>query len=283
MRMVKIRFQTFYTLYIVCFRMTYENNEGELSLESSFETKAFGRVKGGCFLSNQKLLFNMKEEKKLTVCKFDGSEHKSIDLPFEPGCIALYDTRHVIVSKHFGDIIRIVDVEKMELNDKVINLKTNNERIEYVTSLKENIWVCLSDCSIVEMNWEGKKKRTISAKDLYPLELCLSHDGTSFFTSDKNDNIYSITTNDEETVTIEASYTIKHLEEPRGVVADNRGYLYVVGNESRNVIRISRDGKQHNVVLRGINYMTGLSFDSDRRLLLVIIDNGHWVHLYKTQ
>ena len=222
-------------------------NNGKLGLMSSFETPILGEsisIRSCCFFLIRGCFYPILRNLFYIFVTSIGSDHQSINLPFNPDCIAQYDSSNVIVSEQYGNSIKFVDMSKMKLAHKILLTRVNLRGGSYcMSALKGNIWVGLNDCSILVLNKEGKKSNT----SFTPWEISLTEDGYICCLSRDDEKVRTLSTEGTATVI----YSGKDLRTPWGITADNGRHVFVSGFCSNNVHRISRDGKRHKAVLDG--------------------------------
>ncbi|CAC5399503.1 unnamed protein product [Mytilus coruscus] len=60
-------------------------------------------IGGGCFISGDRLLIGHYGDTKLSICNLDGSNCRTLNLDYKPGCIIPYDNDHALVSAGHED------------------------------------------------------------------------------------------------------------------------------------------------------------------------------------
>ncbi|XP_063420918.1 uncharacterized protein LOC134706140 [Mytilus trossulus] len=248
-----------------------------LSLTHSFKTTKLGdvvRIYRGCFIPDNRLLLSQLKERKLIVCKLDGSILKIITLDYEPQCITLYDNNHAVVSLGRGGI-QIIDLTTLKPG-RIIKVEGY---CQGVTCVKDKIWVRNQSKTPTVVDMNGKVLNTINTS-FKPWDICSNKEGDVYCTDCDSDKVFVVTSDGKE----REIYSSSDLKNPHGVVVDNNGDVFVAGMNSNNIHRISHDGQTRDFILTkddGIHAPTGLSYNCDTGELLVINNNYKSVNIYK--
>ncbi|VDI32255.1 Hypothetical predicted protein [Mytilus galloprovincialis] len=254
-------------------------DERKLSLTHSFPTLKLSnevRIRSGCFISDDRLLFCNYRDKQLIVCKLDGSNSGMIDLDFIPQNISLYDKTHAVVAG--GDKgIQIIDLTSRKPDRRI---KVEGQCTE-ITSVKDKIWVNNKSNTLTIVDINGKVLKVIQTT-FNPYNMCANQDGDVYCTDLNSNKVFLVSSDGKE----HEIYSSPDLKRPDGVAVDDRGDVYVTGCISKNIHRIYNDGQKHDIVLTaedGINLPTGLSYNNETKELLVLNDYGYSINIYKTQ
>ncbi|XP_063425128.1 uncharacterized protein LOC134708489 [Mytilus trossulus] len=255
-------------------------DERRLSLTNSFQTTKLGDgvcISRGCFYPGNRLLLGQYSGRKLFACKHDGSNYKEIDLHFEPKYITLYRNKYALVSQ--GDeYIQIIDLTSLKLSKKVINV---GGMCEGITSVKDKIWVKNERNTLTMIDINGKVLNTIKTK-FDPRAVCANNNGDVYCIDNFSTKVFIVTSDGKEW----EIYKSPDLTMTSAVTVDNRGDVYVAGQTSNNIHRISHDRGKHDIVLTaddGISQPTGLSYNHETKELLVVNNYNTTVNIYKIQ
>ncbi|CAC5358885.1 unnamed protein product [Mytilus coruscus] len=255
-------------------------NQGKLLLTHSFQTKKLGNdviISGACFISDDRLLLGHHNDTKLSVCKLDGSDFSTINLDYKPERITLYDDNYALVSAgHKG--VQIIDLTSLK-PDKKIKVKGNCTAI---TSSKNQIYIKNQRKTLTKIDIKGKILKTIhTAFD--PWDICANNEGSVYYTH-VGDNRVNVVTQDDKQNEI---YTSPDLKGAEGVTVDDRGYVFIAGNSSNNIHRITYADKQPLSIAMTVDDVIhqpiGLSFNNETKRLLVVHDNYQSISIYKPQ
>lgn len=182
--------------------------------------------------------------------------------------ITCVDEKHVaITSGHsqqsFG--FEIVNIEKRR-RVKFIKLPSNSYGI---TCNRDSLYVCVHERGIYKVN-------TVNYTKTHVISCNLSRYS---YVSTFADKIYYTDNNEEEVVCCYLNgspcWTFKDdsvLKWPRGITVDTNGNVFVVGQESSNVVLLSNDGKYNKEILSkkdGLQEPSAISSDKQKRELLV--------------
>ncbi|CAC5399514.1 unnamed protein product [Mytilus coruscus] len=246
----------------------------KLTLIYSFQTKKLVNIKDGvrisrgCFIPGDRLLLSQYECQKLSVCKFDGSNSTIIDLDYYPESIILYENNHALLSTG-GESIQIINLSSLQHVRSIIV----GGRCLGMTIVKEKIWVKNQPNTLTIVDINGKVLNTTKTT-FNPYYICANKDGDVYCTDCHNSNKVFLVTSDGKEREI---YNSPDLKTARGVAVDDRGDVYVAGNISNNLHRISNNGQKHDIPLTaddGINGPTELSYNCGMNELLVMLLNS---------
>ncbi|XP_063424803.1 uncharacterized protein LOC134708297 [Mytilus trossulus] len=254
-------------------------DERKLSLTHSFQTSKLGNgvnINRGCFIPGDRLLLGHNLNKQLYVCGSEGSKPKVINFNCNPRYITLYDTNHALVSMGYGDI-QIIELASVKPG-RIIKVGGNCRGI---TSVKDKIWVKNLSNTLTILNINGKVLNSIQTT-FHPWEICANKDGDVYCIDRDSDIVYVVTSDGKE----RKIYSSPDLKDPDGVAVDDRGDVFIAGEGSNNIHRISKDGQKHDIVLTaddGIKNPTGLSYNCETRELLVVNNDYSSINIYKAQ
>ncbi|CAC5415057.1 unnamed protein product [Mytilus coruscus] len=248
-----------------------------ISLMKSFSSSHLGgdvRVFRCCFIPNSRLLFCAFNENCLYSCKNDGSDVITMSLDHQPLGVAMCDNRHAVVT--FGSGIQIVNTQTMT----VVKVITDNGNFWAVCTLDGKMWVRSQGWTLSNIDKDnGRILRQI--KTIFdPRDTFMNKYGDIFCSSNYGDKVYLVTTTGQQ----REFYSSHDLKLPKGVAVDNNGNVYVAGYITYNIHKISPNGDGE-VILSfedGIKQPRGLSYNRETNELLVILDDGKTVHIYKT-
>lgn len=253
-------------------------NQGKLLLTHSFKTKKLGedvKISGACFISDDRLLLGHRNDTKLSVCKLDGSDFSTINLEYIPERITLYDNSYALVSAGRKGV-QIIDLTLMKPGKK-LNIRGNCTAI---TSLKDHIYIKNQPKTLTKIDIKGKVLKEIhTAFD--PWDICASKEGSVYYTH-VGDNRVNVVTPDEKQNEISTSPTLIGAE---GLTVDDRGYVFVAGNCSNTIHRMTYADKQPlSIAMKvddGIYEPIGLSFNNETKRLLVVHEDYQSISIYK--
>lgn len=86
----------------------------------------------------------------------------------------------------------------------------------------------------------GKVLKEITTR-IDPKDMCVHQSGDIYCTVWNCDSVYVVTPKEKET----EFYSNPELSGALGIAVNNKGYIYVAGEYSNNIHRISQDGKDH--------------------------------------
>jgi sugar lactone lactonase YvrE len=73
---------------------------------------------------------------------------------------------------------------------------------------------------------------------------------------------------------------------PYGINTDRQGNVYVLGWESNNIVRLSPDGQNSDIIMKeedGISHPVTFCFSRDFKKLFVSNERGKWVVVYNCE
>ncbi|XP_071126771.1 uncharacterized protein [Mytilus edulis] len=236
-----------------------------LKIEKKISACGYG-VTGCTLLPHGKIAFANEKERNITVVKSDGSLDFKIGLyPYIPFDITyIPNTNTIAATSSNSNDIKIVDVN----TKKVLKTYSLDSPCAGISYSEQKIILCSTKKGILELNQHnGSVKTIVSDKmDNY------SH------VSLLGDKIYYTKPNNKSVICCDLQgniqWTFKNptMTYPFGVTVDTDGNVYVVCNNSNNIVVISSDGQQHKQMLSsndGVCLPNGLIYDRHNNQLLV--------------
>ena len=135
-----------------------------------------------------------------------------------------------------------------------------------------NIWVKSDDNTLTLVDTYGKVNKQFQTT-FNPCDFCVHSSGSIFCTSFSDHAIYKVSPEGEECIL----YQHRELNYPHDITEDEDGYIYVSGNYSHNIHRISPHGHHYSIVLTkedGIRNPSGLDYNKNTKQLMVICMKG---------
>ncbi|VDI51495.1 Hypothetical predicted protein [Mytilus galloprovincialis] len=191
--------------------------------------------------------------------------------------VSLDDTTVAVSSRHSSKKpgISIVDLIKKKVT-KFIDLPGDPYGITYDG---KSLICCVSDEDLHAISCSDYSITTISNTVSSQLSYVSTHTDKIFFTYPDKQKVICCSYSGATVWEFEET---RVLDGPQGITIDNKGNVFVVGDNTCNVVVISPDGKHCKQILTkddGLNRPTTLFFDEARKQLLVA--NGtNFAHVY---
>ncbi|CAC5423255.1 unnamed protein product [Mytilus coruscus] len=252
-------------------------DQRKLMLTNSFLTRKLDyglEISGGCFIPNDRILLGHNMDKKLFVCKLDGSNSKAITLDYIPKRITLYDNNHALVSVG-NDGIQVIDLTSLRPGKK-IPIKGISSGI---ASAKEYIWIKNQRKTLIKVDINGTIQCTIKTA-FDPLDICANKDGDVYYT---NGETVHVVTADGKEREINKSLDLKGIE---GIAVDDRGDVYVAEKTSNNIHKLFINNQKPGIVMTvddGVYRPINLSFNNETKELLVLNNDRVSINIYRPQ
>ena len=159
----------------------------KMTLVSSFDTKNFGTVFRGCFISTSRLLLSVHNSRNLVVCNINGTSHSLIKAKGDVSYITRYnDDQALAVS---GECIQIID-HKIRTAGKLIPIE--GEKLGPIAFSKDKIVVKNKRTTITHYNDNGRLLKEMHTS-FNAHDICLNKDGDIYCTDTNSDKIYVVT------------------------------------------------------------------------------------------
>ena len=253
-----------------------EHEDKKVSLVNSFRTTQLAenvRVFRSCFVPGKRILLCAFNRHCLYACKHDGSDAKVIELDYQPLGVAKYDKNHAIATLG-GDGMQIIDLIILSAGRKIYT----EGNCWAISILNGDIWVRTDAWTLSQVDLNGQILQKITTR-FDPRDFFMSSEGGIYSSSNYGDALFVMTSNGEQ----REFYSSPDLKLPKGVVVDKNGCVYVDGYISYNIHKITPDGKGEIVLTLddGINQPRGMTYDEETHELLVMLNDGDTVNIYK--
>ena len=154
-----------------------------------------------------------------------------------------------------------------------------------VTWIDDNVYVSGSDCNrkgrIHILDSNGQSISSISSISIIDNVYYIHHrDNNIYFTDDNK--VYCIKRDGSNVFTF-SSPDLKGVD---GIDTDRQGNAYVVGRTSKNILRLSPDGQNSDIIMKeedGISDPVTLCFSRDFKKLFVSNEGGKRVVVYECE
>ncbi|CAC5413787.1 unnamed protein product [Mytilus coruscus] len=220
-----------------------------------------------CFLSNGRLAFTDKLNKRLIVLKDNGEHEKDIPLSFMPNAIAVISETQAAVSDCSGNAITIIDTESgrvdhsFQMDGDIFALSFRKGRF---LILVNGIGFCITDVEGNVIN-----KIPYSYTDIL---FAMLLDDRIYFSHWRRDRVVCC---DLKGIDIH-EFKDKKLKAPIGVACIDKNVLFITGYKSKNICALSSSGDELKELycnsnlrrIRAINYYPG------KQQLLVSTEDG---------
>lgn len=246
----------------------------KVAVVNKFETILFGKdveVKRGCILPDDRIML-CGVGTYMYVCNPDGKRAVRILLQFVPFDVAVYDQTRAIVTGETGFQIINTDTNKPGQVFKPGGVCTA------VACTKDNIVIANDYCKLTYLTIGGETIKTVSTSNT-PYTLASNKDGCIFWTTWDNDEVHYI----EPSGTERFYFSSPDLQDPVGISCDSKGNVFVMGQESNNVHKISNEGNTSKVVLKstnGLKIPSGMAINPTKSEILVI-DNRKAITIFR--
>ncbi|XP_052085676.1 uncharacterized protein LOC127723192 [Mytilus californianus] len=230
-----------------------------------------GKVVRGCCMSVNEDFFFIDHviNQMMNVIASDGTFKYNMSL--HPSCgldITFVDEKTVAVTSGDSDTktgIDIIDIHRRSIM-KFIKLPGRSFGI---TRDGNSLFVCVIGLGIYSIDIVKYTISRVISRPLPVLSYVSVLNENIIYTDNKNDSVVCCDRNGSHVWTFKECSILKC---PRGITEDNDGNVYVVGEESANIVIISKDGKHHKQILTsvdGLSKPSAIYFDKQNRKLLV--------------
>ncbi|XP_052083318.1 uncharacterized protein LOC127720645 isoform X2 [Mytilus californianus] len=215
-----------------------------------------------CVITNDQLVFTDYFNNILHIYNINGSHNRDIRLSNHPKCISVIKDTDVAVS--YNRDIEIIDINTGELKNTIVTRGVTSG-ISYQNGLMYVV-ICHQKIDVMKMTGEIVRSIHCPFQSLY---ISLSTDTDSLLLTDSLTlTVYCC----DLYGSVRWKFTNDKMHMPTGVTKDGNGNVYVVCNESNNVVVVSPDGKHHKELLTkkdGLQKPTGIYYDKSNDCLLV--------------
>lgn len=246
----------------------------KVTLLNKFETIIFGRdieVKRGCILPDDRVLV-CGSDNYAYVCNPDGKRVLRVLLQFVPNDVAIFDQKRVVITGEAG--YQIVDLEAMKPGPLV----KPGGVCTAVACTEDYIIIANDYCKLTYLNISGDVVKRVSTAN-QPYSVTATKDGCVYWTTWDNDEVHFI----DLSGTQRFFYSSPELKDPVGVAVDTKGAVYVLGQESKNVHKISNEGNTDKIVLKEVNGLQapcGMAMSYNKTEVMVI-NNKKSISIYR--
>ncbi|XP_071155302.1 uncharacterized protein [Mytilus edulis] len=258
---------------------SHVRDQRKLLMTNSFQRTKLGDnvgIGGGCFISGDRLLIGHYGDTKLSICNLDGSNCKTLNLDYKPGCIIPYDNDHALVSAG-QEGIQIIDLTSFK-PDRKIEVTGDCTGIAIA---KEHIWIKNESNTLRIIDINGKILNTIKTT-FDPCDICATKEGDVCCTDCDSDKVFVVTSDGKE----RELYSSSDLKSIGGVAVDDSGDVFIAGYSSNNIHKLNHYQQKQGIIMAVddlINRPTGLSYNNETKELLVVNDQHQYINIYKQQ
>ncbi|XP_076086192.1 uncharacterized protein LOC143056900 [Mytilus galloprovincialis] len=224
-----------------------------------------------CIKTGNTLVFTDWSNRRLIICKSDGTDIHHIPLSYKPHDITEIDSNTVAVSCTDSNILII------NISTRSITSTINTSGYCYGISYNDNnLYVIIDERIIHVMDLTGKVIRTIPAPsyDIHDITVDRDRLVCIHYTS-----IYCCSLDGK----LMWKFKMDTFQDLRGVTTDNEGNVYVTDQRTNTVIVVSDDGKHYRELLTksdGLNNPYGIYFDKKENILLVCNESNEKAFLF---
>jgi sugar lactone lactonase YvrE len=155
-----------------------------------------------------------------------------------------------------------------------------------VTWVEDHVYVCGSDSNddgrIIILDSNGQHISSISSISSIGRVYYIHHRDNNIYYTDYKQNVYCIKKDESNVLT----FSSPDLRKPDGMDTDRQGNAYVVGRGSNNIIRLSPDGQNSDIIIKkehGISDPLTHCFSKDFKKLFVSNQGGEQVVVYNCE
>ncbi|XP_063406239.1 uncharacterized protein LOC134690192 [Mytilus trossulus] len=235
-------------------------------------------LSGCCMLKGGKWVFSSYEKDKVIITDSCGNFLFRVCMkPAEISDVAYIDDSNVAVSScsKNNPQICLVDITERKTTS-YIPLSGRCFGISYRSG---SLFVCVEGLGIQKVNLEYRNVETVVKCKLPPWSYVALTDNHLYYT---NTTLHTVTCS-SMVGKIVWEYQNEMLKEPRGLALDDRGYIYIAGNTSSNVILLCSNGQKCQQLLskdNGIRNPRALYYDIPHNQLFVATKEGK-VHIFE--
>ncbi|XP_052062369.1 uncharacterized protein LOC127702278 [Mytilus californianus] len=243
----------------------------KFTLDYKVEIKQFGGVSvtGLCVTDdNRRILLCNHQSTKLLVYSDIGDYLQDCELSGDLWDIAVIpDEDKAVVTLPKENSVQFIDIKTMTAGSK----HSVPDHCYSVTIVNQKISVCgIYSRNLHILDKHGNHIITVKIPGTgYIHYLHPGPDDSVYYTDSTYNGVSCVTLNGEEVF----RYTSQHIIEPRNVITDKKGNLYVACIGSNDIQRLSSNGEFIDVILdvkNGINHPCGMTFRNDFRKLFVL-------------
>ncbi|CAC5387165.1 unnamed protein product [Mytilus coruscus] len=221
-----------------------------------------------CFLSNRRLAFTDKLNKRLIVLKDNGEHEKYIHLSFMPNAIAVISETQAAVSGCSDNAITIIGIESASVNHSFQmdgNIFALSFRKGRFLILVNGIGFCITDVEGNVIN-----KIPYSHTDII---FAMLLDDLIYFSHWKKDKVVCC---DLKGIDIH-EFKDKKLKAPLGVACIDKNVLFITGFQSKNICALLSTGDELKELYCNSNLLraSAISYNPGKQQLLVSTEDGN--------
>ncbi|CAC5383545.1 unnamed protein product [Mytilus coruscus] len=227
----------------------------------------------GCIkMYNTLVLTDASYNKRLIICKVDGTGIHLIPLSHKPDYITKVDSNTVAVSCIYDRTILIINISTGDISSK-INISCDCHGISYDAN---NLYVVAGDRTIRVIDMTGNSIRVVPIPLHYAFDIAVQRDRLVYIDT-KAIYFCSLDGNLMWKFENEKYKSLRH------VTSDDEGNVYVTDRNTNTVVVVSDDAKHYREILTesdGLNKPFGIHFDKRENVLLVNNFNEEKVFLF---
>lgn len=239
-----------------------------LSHQRQFQLEK-GRYCGCCLIPTGIMAFADTENHILNLVNADGKPHSKIIFKREN---KVYDVTHVdndliAVSHSESKKISIVD----SVNNKVLRTLSTRFEPRGIVHTEGDILFCVPYLGIMKINIKDESVIVIQTDtSVYYNSVITANKSRICYTSRDRD---LITVLDHQYIVLFEFKDEKMLKGPFGITMDQNSYIYAIGDDSKNMVVISSDGKRCHQLLcdaNGLHRPLALHYDHNTDQIIIV-------------